>query len=436
MNFKRFSLGKFVEFFARIPTRSRRRLLAYSPLAFISILGPGLIAASAGNEASGIATYSFAGANFGYTLLWAFIPMTFFFILAQEMCIRMGVVTGQGLSDLIRENFGVRWTAFVMLALVVANSGIVIAQFVGIAQASELLGVPRYITVPVAALGIWWLVVRGTPKRIEQIFLLMSLIFVTYIVAAFAAKPDWVEIGSSFVKPTLSFEPGFLFTLTALIGTTITPFMPIFLQSSVVEKGLGAEDLGKSRADAIFGVVFANIVALFIVIATAGTVHHKSLGLNETSDLAQAFLPVFGEYAKYVFAVGLLGASMLAMGVLPIATAYSVTEALGFEKGLSRSFREAPIFLGMFTALIVIGAVVALIPQIDQIRLLVMTQFVNGLLLPILLAAIVLLSSNRELMGEHVNGRLHKTVAWLMTLILGTLSAVLIARGLIEMLGS
>lgn len=426
MNLRRFSTG-FRDLFVRNRPRTRRRFSKYSPLAILSILGPGLIAASSGNEASGIATYSVAGAEYGYSLLWAFIPMTIFFILAQEMCIRMGLVTGQGLSDLIRENFGVRWTALIMLTLVVANSGIVIAQFVGIAQATELIGVSRYVSVPTAAFGIWWLVVKGTPKRVEQIFLLMSLVFLTYVVSAFAAGPDWTSIGKGFLSPQVSLNRDYLFTVVALIGTTITPFMPVFLQSSVVEKGMDAEDLGKARADAIFGVAFANIVAAFIVIATA-TVLFNQRALANSEDLAHAFAPVFGDYAPYVFAIGLLGASMLAMGVLPLATAYSVTEALGFEKGLSRSFREAPLFLGMFTALIVVGASVALLPNISQIRLLMATQFINGLLLPILLGAIVLLSSNREIMGEYANNAVFKVAAWLMTLVLGSLSLLLIGR--------
>jgi Mn2+/Fe2+ NRAMP family transporter len=357
--------------------------------------------------------------------------MTIFFVLAQEMCIRMGLVTGQGLSDLIREQFGVRWTALVMLALLIANLGIVIAQFVGIAQASELVGIPRYITVPLAALGIWWLVVKGTPKRVEQIFLLMSLAFLTYVISAFAAGPDWREIGSGFVNPDFQFNRDYLFTIIALVGTTITPFMPVFLQSSVVEKGMDADDLPKARADAFIGVGFANLVAAFIVIATAATLFATGTPLSESTDLARAFMPVFGEYAAYVFAIGLLGASMLALGVLPLATAYSVTEALGFEKGLSRTFREAPIFLGIFTGLIVVGALVALLPGIPQITLLIVTQFINGLLLPILLVAMVVLSSDPEIMGEHANGRVHKWVVWLMTAVIGTLSLLLIGNELL-----
>lgn len=419
--------------FARVPSRIRRRLASYRLFTYLALLGPGIIAASSGNEASGIATYSTAGAEYGYTLLWSFIPMTICFIFAQEMCIRMGVVTGQGLADLIREQFGVRWTALVMLALLIANTGIIIAEFVGIAQASELFGISRYFSVPVTALVVWWLVVRGTPKRIEQTFLLMSLVFLTYIFSAFMSNPDWNSVGHEFINPSFNFDTGYLFTVMALIGTTITPFMQVYVQSSVVEKGMDKEDLPAARADAVIGVLFANIIAAFIVISTAATLHSQGVKLEDASDAARALVPVVGEYAKYLFAVGLFGASMLAMGVLPLATAYSLSEALGFEKGLSRSFREAPIFLGIFTALIVFGAIFALIPGIPQIKLLVFTQMVNGVLLPILLIAVVSLSSNREIMGEHANTTLFKIFAWLITIIVSTLSLMLIGKTFIDM---
>ena len=411
----------------RFPARVRRSLPSNKFYAYLAVLGPGIIAASAGNEASGIATYSAAGAEYGYTLLWSFIPMTVCFIVAQIMCVKMGVVTGQGLADLIREQFGVRWTALVMLALLIANTGIIIAEFVGVAQASELFGISRYITIPITAVSVWWLVVRGTPKRVEQVFLLMSLIFLTYIVSAFLSKPDWGKVGTEFVTPSFSFSTGYLFTVMALIGTTITPFMQVFVQSSVVEKGMDKEDYPIARADAIIGVVFANLIAFFIVISTAATLHTQGVKLETAADAAQALAPVVGEYAKYLFAVGLFGASMLAMGVLPLATAYSITEALGFEKGLGHSFREAPIFLGIFTSLIVIGAIVALIPGIPQIQLLLFTQCINGLLLPIILVAIVSLSGNREIMGEYKNSFLFKLCAWIITIIVSILSLLLLA---------
>ena len=414
-------------------SRLRRSLSEYRFYAYLAVLGPGIIAASSGNEVSGIATYSSAGTDYGYTLLWTFIPMTVFFIVAQEMCVRMGVVTGQGLADLIREQFGVRWTALVMLALVVANAGIIVAEFIGIAQASELLGVTRYISVPITALVVWWLVVRGTPKSVEKVFLLMSLVFLTYIVSAFLAKPDWSVVGKEFVTPSFHLDSGYLFTVLALIGTTITPFMQLYVQSSVVEKGMDKDDLKIARSDAILGVVFANLVAAFIVISTAATLHSQGIKLTDAADAAQALAPVVGVYAKYLFAVGLFGAAMLAMGVLPLATAYSLSEALGFEKGLSRSFREAPIFLGIFTALLLFGCAVALIPNIPQIKLLLLTQCINGLLLPIVLIAIVSLANNHEIMGEYRNRFVHNVFAIGTTVVVSSLSLLLIGKTIADM---
>ena len=433
MDYTRFSPKKFVQNARRIMSRLRRSLSEYRFYAYLAVLGPGIIAASSGNEVSGIATYSSAGTDYGYTLLWTFIPMTVFFIVAQEMCVRMGVVTGQGLADLIREQFGVRWTALVMLALVVANAGIIVAEFIGIAQASELLGVTRYISVPITALVVWWLVVRGTPKSVEKVFLLMSLVFLTYIVSAFLAKPDWSVVGKEFVTPSFHLDSGYLFTVLALIGTTITPFMQLYVQSSVVEKGMDKDDLKIARSDAILGVVFANLVAAFIVISTAATLHSQGIKLTDAADAAQALAPVVGVYAKYLFAVGLFGAAMLAMGVLPLATAYSLSEALGFEKGLSRSFREAPIFLGIFTALLLFGCAVALIPNIPQIKLLLLTQCINGLLLPIVLIAIVSLANNHEIMGEYRNRFVHNVFAIGTTVVVSSLSLLLIGKTIADM---
>jgi Mn2+/Fe2+ NRAMP family transporter len=434
MELARLSPKRFVQSARRVPIRLRRGLGDYRFYAYLAILGPGIVAASAGNEASGIATYATAGASYGYSLLWAFIPMTLSLMLVQEMCVRMGVVTGQGLADLIREQFGVRWTAIVMLALLVANFGVIISEFVGIAQASELFGVPRFFTIPLAAFLIFWLVVKGSQQRVERVFLLMSLVFFCYVVSAFLAKPDWIEVAEGFVKPTVSSDVGYLFTVMALIGTTITPFMQVFVQSSVVEKRMDEDDLPLARADAIVGTVFACVIAAFIVISTAATLHTRGItDIDSALTAAQSLAPVAGEYAKYLFGIGLLGASMLAMGVLPLATAYSLSEALGFEKGVSRSFREAPIFLGIFTTLLVIGAFVALIPGIPQFKLLLFTQCVNGLLLPVLLVAIVLLANNEEIMGEHKNGLYFNVAAWSITVIVSILSFVLIGKSIADM---
>lgn len=434
MFLQRFSPKFLARKLGRVPARVRGSLSDYRFFRYIAILGPGIIAANAGNDASGIATYSSVGAAYGYSLLWAFFPMVLSLIVVQEMCVRMGIVTGQGLADLIREQFGVRWTAFVMLALLVANTGVIISEFVGIAQASELLGVSRYIAVPLASGLIWWLVVRGTQKSVERVFLTMSLVFLTYVLAAFLAKPDWAVAAENVISPEVRFDTVYLFTMMALIGTTITPFMQVFVQSSVVEKGLNKDDLPLARLDVIVGTTFAVAIGAFIVISTSATLHQFGIHeIESAATAAEALTPVAGVYAEYLFAIGLFGAAMLAMGVLPLATAYSVSEALGFEKGIARSFREAPIFLGIFTSLILTGSIVAMIPGIPQIKLLIFTQFINGLLLPIILIAIVKLASNPEIMGRHRNSRLFNIFAWTIAIVISSLSLLLIGKSIADM---
>lgn len=395
-------------------------------LAYLAILGPGMIAANAGNDAGGIAAYASVGATHGYRLLWVFIPITISLAIVQEMCARMGAVTGKGLADLIREKFGVRWTALVMLALFIANGGVTVSEFAGIAAATEILGVPRYISVPLAAASIWWLVVKGSYKRVERVFILMSLVFVGYIVSAFLAHPSWGEVARGLVRPEFSFETGFLFTLIAVIGTTISPYMQVFVQSSVVEKGTTMEDYRLTRTDVYVGTLFAMGIAFFIVISTAATLHRYGIQVDTAEHAARALAPLAGRYAGVLFATGLFGASMLAAGVLPLATAYSISEALGFEKGVSRSFREAPIFIGIFTFLVVVGALIAMIPGLPLFRVLLVTQVINGLLLPVILIAILRLVNNRELMGAHVNGSVYNIAAWLTTIIVSALSLLLI----------
>lgn len=399
----------------------RRRYLGY-----LAILGPGMIAASAGNDAGGIATFASVGAEHGYRLLWILIPITISLGLVQEMCARMGAVTGKGLADLIRERFGVRWTAFVMLALLIANGGVTVSEFVGIAAATELFGVPRFISVPLSALSIWWLVVKGSYQRVERAFLLMSLVFLGYIVSAFLAKPDWGEVAVGLVTPSFSLEHAYLFTFVAVVGTTISPYMQVYVQSSVVEKGVTPEDYGRTKMDVWIGTILAIIVVFFIVVSTAATLHKHGLHIESAADAARALKPLAGSYAETLFAIGLFGASMLAAGVLPLATAYSISEALGFEKGVSRSFREAPIFIGVFTFLVAVGAAIAVIPNLPLIRVLLVTQVINGLLLPIILFAILRLVNDRDLMGAHVNGPLYNVGAWLTAIIVTVLSLLFI----------
>ena len=399
----------------------RKRVLAY-----LAILGPGMITANAGNDAGGIATFASVGAEFGYSLLWILIPIAISLGIVQEMCARMGAVTGKGLADLIRERFGVRWTALVMLALLIANAGVTVSEFVGIAAATELFNVSRFISVPFAAILVWWLIVKGSYKRVERAFLIMSLVFLGYIVSAFLAKPDWSAVAVGLVKPEFKLEHAFLFTIVAVIGTTISPYMQVYVQSSVVEKGVTPEDYAKTKIDVWMGTVFAILIVFFIIVSTAATLHQAGIEITTADHAAQALRPLAGRYAAILFGFGLFGASMLAAGVLPLATAYSISEALGFEKGVSRSFREAPIFLGTFTFLVAVGAAIAIVPNLPLFRVLLVTQVINGLLLPVILFAVLRLVNDRELMGRHVNGPLYNIAAWLTAIVVTAISLLYI----------
>jgi Mn2+/Fe2+ NRAMP family transporter len=403
-------------------TVARRRRL----LTLIAILGPGMITANAGNDAGGIATFASVGAEFGYTLLWILIPITISLGIVQEMCARMGAVTGKGLADLIRERFGVRWTALVMLSLLIANAGVTVSEFVGIAAAAELFGISRFVVVPVAAIMVWWLVAKGSYQKVEKAFLLMSLVFLGYIVSAFLSRPDWSAVGIGLIKPTFKLEHAFIFTLVAVIGTTISPYMQVYVQSSVVDKGVTLDSYPETKADVWVGNIFSSLIVFFIVVSTAATLHRAGIQITTAAEAAQALRPLAGRYAQTLFGVGLFGASMLAAGVLPLATAYSISEALGFEKGVSRSFREAPIFLGTFTFLVAFGAAIAVIPNLPLIRVLLVTQVINGLLLPVVLFAILRLVNNRELMGAQVNGPLYNVAAWATAIIVTALSLLFI----------
>jgi Mn2+/Fe2+ NRAMP family transporter len=399
----------------------RKRLLAY-----IAILGPGMITANAGNDAGGIATFASVGADFGYSLLWILIPITISLGIVQEMCARMGAVTGKGLADLIRERFGVRWTAVIMLALLIANAGVTVSEFVGIAAATELFGVSHYISVPLAAILVWFLVVKGSYKKVERVFLLMSLVFLGYIVSAFLSRPDWSAVAVGLVRPEFKLEHAFLFTFVAIIGTTISPYMQVYVQSSVVEKGVTPDDYSKTKTDVWVGTIFAILIVFFIIVSTGATLHKAGIQVATAEDAAHALRPLAGRYAQTLFGLGLFGASMLAAGVLPLATAYSISEALGFEKGVSRSFREAPIFLGIFTFLVAVGAAIAIVPNLPLIRVLLVTQVINGLLLPVVLFAVLRLVNNREVMGRHVNRPIYNFAAWLTAIVVTILSLLYI----------
>jgi Mn2+/Fe2+ NRAMP family transporter len=381
--------------------RRRSRILA-----FLALLGPGLIAANAGNDAGGVATYASDGAQYGYDLLWVILLITVSLIVVQEMAARMGAVTGKGLSELIREHYGIRWSALASVAFLATTIGICVSDFVGTGAALSLAGVPPQVSVPIAAVAIWLLVVRGSYKLAERIFVAMTIPFFAYPIAAILAHPDWGSVARHAVVPTFHMSSAFLFIFVATAGTTITPYMQFYLQSAVVERGGGVERLRAERAEVISGSIFANLVAGFIVIATGATLYvHGHHDINSASDAARALKPLAGQYAELLFGIGLLGASLLASAILPVTCAYVIAEAVGFEKGLSQRPSEAPVFVGAITAIIVFCAAVAMIPGIPVISLLIGVQVVNGALLPIILIFIWRLARNAELLGEHRNGR-------------------------------
>ena len=383
---------------------------------FLAVVGPGFITANVDNDAGGIWTYSVAGAQFGYSLLWTMIPITVALVVVQEMASRMGAVTGKGLSDLIREQFGLRVTFFLMVALVITNILNVMAEFAGVASSLELFGVSKYIVVPAAAAIVWLLVVQGTYSSVEKIFLVASGFYVCYIIAGLLAHPDWRAAAFATVTRPESVgirNYGYLYMVIGLVGTTIAPWMQFYLQASVVEKGVTARQYRASRWDVILGCLFAAVVAWFIIVACAATLH--SVGrteIRDAADAAQALRPLAGEYAYLLFAAGLFNASLFAASILPISTAYAVCEGLGFESGLDKKFHEAPAFYWLYTLLIITGAGVLLVPRFPLAHIMVLSQVVNGVMLPFVLIFTVRLINDRELMGRYVNSQRYNIVAW------------------------
>jgi Mn2+/Fe2+ NRAMP family transporter len=383
----------------------------------LAVVGPGFITANVDNDAGGIATYSVAGAQFGYTLLWTMIPITIALVIIQEMSSRMGAVTGKGLSDLIREEFGLRATFLLMIALFVTNFFNIIGEFAGVASSFELFGVSKYIVVPLAAFVVWGIVVHGTYSTVEKVFLSASAFYVAYIVSGVLAHPDWRAAALSTVTRPESAgfrNYGYLSMIIGLAGTTIAPWMQFYLQASIVEKGVTARQYATSRLDVIIGCLFAAIVAWFIVVACAATLH--SVGkytIESGADAAQALRPLAGEYAYLLFAAGLFNASLFAASILPISTAYAVCEGLGLESGLDKRFEEAPAFYWLYTLLIVFGAGVILVPRFPLFRVMVLSQVANGVLLPFVLIFVLLLVNDRELMGNYVNSKWYNVVSWI-----------------------
>jgi len=406
-------------------SRTKRRRRAYWLIA-LSILGPGLISASAGNDAGGIYTYSSMGSQFGYSMLWVMVVLTLGMGIVQEMCARMGAVTGKGLSDLIRENFPLRVTVLVMLAFLLANSGVIVSEFIGIVAALRIFHVPAWVSAPVAGFLLWWFVVKGSYGRVEKIFLALTLVFLGYFVAAFQAQPDWGQVALGSVVPTVQFNSAYLLMLVTAVGTTISPYMQIYIQSAIVERGISMREYWRVRIDVYAAAIFSNLVAAFIIIACAATlfVHSggRGVALKDAADAALALAPFLGHFASTVFALGLLGASFLAAGVLPLSTCYSITEALGLENGVSKRWKEAPVFWGLFTALIVIGVIVAILPNLPVVQVLLNLYLLNGIVLPIILFSILWLVNNKRLMGNHTNGPLFNLVAYGLTIVVSLLA--------------
>ncbi|MDR3687366.1 MAG: Nramp family divalent metal transporter [Coriobacteriia bacterium] len=386
-------------------TRNRVMLL-------LAALGPGIIAASAGNDAGGIATYSTAGASYGYATLWMIFVMTFSLVIVQEMAARMGMVSGKGFAALIRERFGIRPTLFAMFCLLASNAATSVAEFAGIAASLELFGVSKYVSVPLAAIAVWFLVVRGSYQRVEKVGLALSAIFLSYVVAAFMAKPDWGVVLKATVVPQFVPTTGFVLIVIATIGTTIAPWMQFFVQSNIVDKGVTVKEMFYQRVDVISGAISANIVAWFIIVTTGAVLYPRGIRASSAENAARALAPVAGHYASILFAIGLFGASLLAACVLPLTASYAICEAFGFERGIDRSWSEAPVFNGLYTFVIFFGAVFVLIPNAPLITIMVLSQAVNGVLLPFLLIFMMIIVNDRRIMGRYVNGRVYNVLGW------------------------
>ena len=400
----------------------RRRLTL-----LLAVVGPGLITSNVDNDAGGISTYTQAGAQYGYALLWSLIPMTIALYVTEEMCARMGVITGKGLSDLIREEFGFRSTFFVMFTGFFVDLANVVAEFAGVAASMEIFGISKYIAVPLAALLVWILVLRGTYRQVEVIFLVACGFYVTYIVSAILAKPDWLMAARDVVLPNLHFESGYLLTLTALVGTTIAPWQFFYLQAGFVEKKVGPRQYRQARLDVLVGSISCMVIVFFIIICTAATLHASgNTSISDASQAAKALIPLAGKWAGLCFAFGLLNASLFAATILPLSTAHVICEGLGFEAGIDNKFSEARIFYGLYTLLIVVGAGIILLPHVPLWKILIFSQVGNGIWLPVVIIFILLLVNRRELMGDHVNTLGFNIVAWVTAVAMIVLTLVLV----------
>jgi len=397
---------------------------------FFALIGPGIITSNVDNDAGGITTYSLAGSEFGLTLLWTLIPITVALIIIQEMCARMGVVSGKGLSDLIRERFGAKATFYLMIALFFTNLGNTVSEFAGVAASLEIFGVSKYFSVPVSAFFVWWLVVKGNYKSVEKVFLVACVFYISYIISGFMVRPDWAVIKTEFLTPTVSFDPRFLTMAVGVVGTTIAPWMQFYLQSSVVDKGLKSEDYQYARMDVILGSVIVNVVAFFIVMLCALTIFQAGVKIETAKDAALALEPLAGKYCTWLFAFGLLNASLFAASILPLSTAYTICEAFGWESSLNRKFTEAPQFYGLYSLMVLLGMGIILFPDVPLISIMFYSQVVNGVLLPVILIFMLLLVNDRRVMGNYVNGWALNLVSYVTIIVLIFLSGAMIFTSL------
>ena len=401
-------------------------------IAVLSVIGPGFIAGNAGNDAGGIATYSIVGAREGYGLLWALILITGALAVIQEMSSCMGVVTGKGFGDLVREQFGVKVTLAVMALFVFANLTVTVAEFAGIAASMELFGVNKYVSVPISAFIVWFAVVKGNFKQVERFLIAISLVYITYVISGVMSNPPWEEVARQIALPHIRMDKDYILLFITMVGTTITPYMQFYLQSAVVDKGVRVEDYGFTKFDVYAGSIMTVFIAFFIILATGTILHPAGVAVDSAEDAARALEPLAGNFASHLFAVGLLNASVLAAFVLPLATAYGLSEAFGWESGINKTFREAPQFLGFYTAFIVIGAGVIMCPGAPLIKIMFLSQTVNGVLLPVVLIIMLRLVNNREIMGEYVNSRRMNVIAWVTVAILILLTIALVVTSFLQ----
>ncbi|MDP4145732.1 MAG: Nramp family divalent metal transporter [Bacillota bacterium] len=400
--------------------KSKKKLLF-----ILGIIGPGLITVNAGNDAGGIATYATVGASYGYKMLWGLLLITFSLAVIQEMNARMAVVTGKGLSDLIREEYGIKWSLFAMIVLFIANFGVCVGDFAGIAASMELFGISKYISVPFMAVVVWLLITKGSYSKTEKIFIAFTLVFFTYIITCFKVKPDWQHVFTATITPSISVNKNYILDFIGMIGTTITPYMQFYLQSAVVDKGLSIKEYKYEQLDVYLGAIWGNMVSFFIIVCTAVTLFKYGIKIDSASQAAMALKPLAGNYATILFAVGLFGASVLATMIIPLSTTYAICEAFGLERGLNNSIQEAPAFYGIFTFMILFSAVLVLIPKLSLVGIMLATQQLAGILCPVILIFMVLLTNKKDLMGKYINNKLQNIIIWITVGFIVILSVIL-----------